>query len=80
MGDDPFGRPPIQEPIRNAINNAFAAVPPGKRVVGLAIFDEHGGRIHAAWQTPDGTWKVGAIIDFPKHERPSGYVAVQYSK
>ncbi len=75
---DPFGRPPITEPIRQAIRDAFAVVPPGKTSAVLSIFDEHGARVHVAWKVND-TWKVGAAIGIPYDGRPYGSVAIEAS-
>lgn len=73
---DPFGRPPIAQPIRDAIAHAFAEVPAGKSSAVLAIVDPHGARLHAAWKIND-TWKVGAVVGVPFGSKPDGYVAVE---
>lgn len=73
---DPFGRPPIAEPIRNAIRDAFAEVPDGKSSAVLAIVDPNGARLHVAWKVND-TWKVGAVVGVPKGGKPFGYVTVE---
>jgi hypothetical protein len=75
---DPFNRPPISGPIKQAINDAFAAVPEGKTSALLGIVDANGARMHVAWKVNE-TWKVGAVVDVPFGGKPSGYVAVEAS-
>ena len=57
-------RPPIAEPIKQAIADAFKAVPEGKRGALLAIVDEHGARLHLASRVGK-RWKVGAAVGKP---------------
>lgn len=78
VGPDPFNRPPISEPIKAAIRDAFTVVPPGKTSAVLAIVDAHGARLHVAWKVND-TWKVGAVVGVPFGGKPEGYVAVEGS-
>jgi hypothetical protein len=74
-----FGRPPITEPIKQAIRDAFAVVPDGKRGAMLAIADASGVRMHIAVKVND-TWKVGGAVRVPTDgSRPDGYVAVEAS-
>lgn len=73
---DPFDRPPVSEPIRQAIRDAFAVVPEGKTSAVLAIVDTNGARLHAAWKVND-TWKVGAVVGVPLKGKPDGYIAVE---
>lgn len=73
---DPFNRPPITAPIKDAIRDAFAAVPAGKSSAVMALFDEHGARLHIAWRIDD-TWQVGAVVGIPLHSQPYGSVFVQ---
>lgn len=75
---DPFDRPEISEPIRQAIREAFAIVPEGKSSAVLAIVDTHGARLHVAWKVND-TWKVGGVVGVPLGGKPYGSVAVEAS-
>jgi len=77
---DPFNRPPITGPIRQAIADAFAVVPEGKHSAILAIADLGTGeaRLHVAWKVNE-TWRVGAQVGISKELKPDGYVAVEAS-
>ncbi len=77
---DSLGRPPITEPIKQAIRDAFAVVPPGKSSAVLAIYDVASGegRIHVAWKAND-VWKVGAVVGYSKEKKFTGTVAVEAS-
>jgi hypothetical protein len=68
-------RPPVTEPIKQAIRDAFLIVPPGRSSAVLAIADEHGARIHAAVKL-GGHWEVGGQIGIPIDGKPSGWVGV----
>ena len=72
---DPFGRPPITPDIKQAIRDAFAIVPEGKSSAVLAIFDEHGGRLHMAWRV-NSTWQVGAVLNVAVGGKSSGSAVV----
>jgi hypothetical protein len=76
---DPFNRPPITDPIRQKIRDAFAIVPEGKTGAVLAIADLDTGeaRLHAAWKVGD-KWTVGAQLGWAKGKKPSGYVGVEF--
>lgn len=79
---DPFNRPPITEPIRQAIRDAFAVVPEGRSSAVIAIYDleSEEGRLHIAWKAHESdrwSWKVGAVVGIPVHRRPYGTVAVE---
>lgn len=75
---DPYDRPPITDPVRAAIRDAFAMVPEGKSSAVLAIVDAHGPRLHAAWKVND-TWRVGAVINVAFSGKASGYICVEAS-
>jgi len=68
-------RPPVTEPIKQAIRDAFAIVPPDRSGAIIAIADEHGARIHVA-QKIGGNWQVGGQIGVPLHGSVSGQVFV----
>jgi len=68
-------RPPISDPIRAAIKDAFAIVPPDRSGAIIAIADEHGARIHIA-QKIGNAWQVGGQIGVPVHGSVSGQVFV----
>lgn len=72
---DPFGRPPVTDAIKAAIKDAFSIVPTGRESAVIFIFDEHGGRIHAAWRATDH-WEVGAVLQIAVGAKPSGTVMV----
>ncbi len=80
---DPFDltqRPPVSEPIKQGIRDAFAIVPPGKTSALVAIYDfgNQEGRLHFAWKV-NKTWKVGAVVGIPANKRPSGWVGIEAS-
>ena len=78
MSEEITGRPTVSEPIKQAIRDAFAAVPPGRTSALLAIVDTHGARLHVALKIND-TWKVGAQVGMPFGGKPDGYVGVEAS-
>jgi hypothetical protein len=71
-------RPPVTDPIRQAIRDAFAIVPPGRSSAVVAIADEHGARIHAAVKV-GGHWEVGGQIGIPIHGPVIGQVIIAAS-
>jgi len=73
---DALGRPPVTEPIKQAIRDAFAIVPPGKSSAVLAIVDSNGPRLHVAWKAND-VWTVGGMVGVPLGKKPNGYIAVE---
>lgn len=74
----PVSRPPVSEPIKNAIRDAFAIVPEGKKNAFLGIYDidTKKVRLHYAWKIDD-MWKVGAQIGWSIHSKPTGFVGVE---
>ena len=76
MNETPGIRPPITEPIRQAIRDAFAIVPEGKSSALLAIVDTNGARLHVAWKVNDH-WKVGAQVGIPFGGKVEGSVAIE---
>ena len=81
MTPDPWNRPPISGPIRQAIRDAFAIVPPGKTSAILAIADLGTGeaRLHVAWKIDDH-WQVGGMIGISVDRKPEGYVGIEWSR
>ncbi len=74
---DALGRPVVAEPIKQAIRDAFTAVPAGKRGALLVIADETGTRCQLAAKIGD-TWKVAGGGGWSYGaKRPFGYVAVE---
>ena len=76
--NDILGRPPVSEPIKQAIRDAFAIVPEGKHSALIGIVDESGARMMLAHKIND-TWKVGGVVDVPFGGKVTGYVAVEAS-
>jgi len=75
-----FGRPSITEFDKNAIRDAFAVVPDGKKSALLVIYDIEAkqGRLHYAWKVND-VWKVGAQVGWSLHEKPKGFIGIEAS-
>jgi hypothetical protein len=71
-------RPPVTEPIKQAIRDAFAIVPEGKTTAIVAIYDIEGreGRIHIASKIGEH-WRVGGWIGLAKEKRATGVVAIE---
>lgn len=71
-------RPPVTEPIKQAITDAFAIVPEGKSGALIAIYDvgQQAGRLHFASKRGEH-WKVGAWVGMTKDKKVEGSVAIQ---
>jgi hypothetical protein len=66
---------PIADAVKASINDAFRAVPDGKRGALLVIADEHGARAMVAARIGDN-WKVAAEAAKPWNEPVTGTVAI----
>ncbi len=75
---DPFGRTPIADSVKLAIDQAFATVPEGKRGALLVIADERGPRAMLAARLGDH-WKVAAGGGVPWGGKVYGTAAVEAS-
>lgn len=75
---DKSNRPPITDPIRESIKNAFNVVPEGKNSALIAIwdFDAELARLHFAWKVADN-WKVGAQVGWSVRQHLQGYAGVE---
>ena len=71
-------RTPISDAVKRSINEAFSAVPNGKRGALLVIADEHGARAMLAARL-GSSWKVAASGEKPWNGQVIGTVSVQGS-
>jgi hypothetical protein len=66
---------PISDAVKASINDAFRAVPDGKRGALLILADEHGARAMLAANL-NGNWKVAVEGSKPWHGPVTGTVAI----
>lgn len=71
-------RTPIRDAVKQSINDAFRAVPDGRRGALLVIADEYGARAMVAAKFGDH-WKVAAGGAKPWHGPVTGTAAIEGS-